>query len=55
MIPSISELDFGKIITPSNFFRILLELKQRKICLQDAAIPESVDFNFYMFPSPEIR
>lgn len=53
MIPSISVLDFGKIITHPNFFRILLELKQKKICLQDAAIPELVDFNSYMFPSPE--
>lgn len=44
---------FGKIITHPHFFKSLVELKQKNINLPNIAIPESVDFNSYPFPSSE--
>lgn len=52
MASSSPQLYFGKIITHPHFFGVLHELKQKKIHLQNIAIPESVDFNSYPFPSP---
>lgn len=45
--------DFGKILTHPSFFKSLEELKQKKIHLQTVAIPESIDFNSYPFPSSD--
>lgn len=44
---------FGKIITHPSFFKSLIELKEKNINLSNAAIPETVDFNSYPFPSSE--
>ncbi|MBN2487902.1 MAG: DNA double-strand break repair nuclease NurA [Methanosarcinaceae archaeon] len=44
---------FGKIITHPDFFKSLIELKQKKIHLPNVAIPESIDFNSYPYPSSE--
>ncbi|MFZ3059551.1 MAG: DNA double-strand break repair nuclease NurA [Candidatus Methanoperedens sp.] len=53
MSPSNSLSGFGKIITHPYFFKSLIELRQKKINLPNAAVPESVDFNSYPFPSSE--